>query len=295
MNLRYGLRNAVQVFILPVLIALLPWWLGFRLARWLCRWDRLYRAEVLETLDGLRAAGRMDLVNPTFLRNLRLLRLVDHTDLYLSRIRGDRWVRRHVEVEGAWPAHGPVLALTLHWGNGMLALRHAGMHGVHAQGLVAKFDRSSFPDNPLMYEYIRLRTDECGRALRHPAVMDGAGVRGLLKAVQAGRPIMGLIDVPVSDPNNASDVTLLGQRARFADGMLRIAERCQLPVVAFWSGFDPETGRRWLHIEPARHYASAGEACAAMGAHLDALLRTRPWGWHLWSEWRRYLADPSGN
>ena len=49
-------------------------------------------------------------------KRYRLIRLVDHCDLFLVRTRTRRWFRKHVDVDGAWPASGPFIAMTFHWG-----------------------------------------------------------------------------------------------------------------------------------------------------------------------------------
>jgi hypothetical protein len=74
----------------------------------------------------------------------RLIRLIDHCDMFLGRTRSRRWFCRHVDVEGAWPDHGPFIAMTFHWGAGLWALGDLRASGVLARFLSAGIDPARF-------------------------------------------------------------------------------------------------------------------------------------------------------
>lgn len=289
--LRPALRNFVQLLLLPISVALLPWSLGFRWARLLTRLPQIYRREQTGALPQARAVGVADADGRAFARQQRLLRLVDHADLYLSHWRSDRWMQRHLRVEGQWP-DTPFFALGFHWGTGMWALRHAGAHGACPHTLSIEFDRSSFAGEPFMYRYALRRNAEVARATRAEVVMRGAGVRNLMRALARGENVLALIDVPGADERSGARVSLLGHDALMPLGVVQLAQRAGVPVVPFWCGFDLVDGHRFLHIGAPRPSDDPVAAARELAADLDRLLREAPWAWHLWAQWPGFLAPP---
>lgn len=127
---RVQARDALELWLLPALAALLPWWLGFRLLRALAHWRWLYRRPCEAALRAATAHGMVDDAR-AWLHEHRLMMLVDHTDLFLARTRSDRWLRRHVGVQGDWQVQGQAaLLVTFHWAAGMWAHRHARASGL---------------------------------------------------------------------------------------------------------------------------------------------------------------------
>jgi len=118
-------RDLLELVLLPGIAALLPWRLCFRLFRWLCGRDFLYRASCNEALAQARARGWVRGDAGEWLRTRRLVTLIDHADFYLARSRSDRWMARHLSVQGEWPSPAqPAILCTFHWGAGMWGLRH---------------------------------------------------------------------------------------------------------------------------------------------------------------------------
>ena len=105
-RLRNAAADALMLFAVPCGVALLPWRLGFALLKRLACNERLYRLSV----DPAWAAAREHCPGcdeREWKYRFRLLRLVDHADVYLALLRGRRWRRRHVVETGSWPAPGP--------------------------------------------------------------------------------------------------------------------------------------------------------------------------------------------
>ena len=98
-------RDALELLLLPGLAALLPWRAAFWLFKHMAGWAWLYRGQCERALAGARSHGRVD--DPArWLREYRLVILVDHADHFLSRTRSDAWLRRHVRVTGEWALQG---------------------------------------------------------------------------------------------------------------------------------------------------------------------------------------------
>src|SRR5690606_37248672 len=131
-RLRTELRDRAERVMAPAAGAGLPWKAGFALLRQLARWTWLYRGSCAQALQQARARG---VVPPgqemAWATERRLVTLVDHADHYLARTRSNRFMDRHLDVQGEWPdAHAPGICLTFHWGAGMWALRHAAAAGL---------------------------------------------------------------------------------------------------------------------------------------------------------------------
>ena len=292
MHLRAALRNLLQLWLLPACVALLPWRLGWPLARFITRLPRLYGREQFVTLNGLAAAG-LPRPDDGFLRRQRLLRLLDHSDLFLSMTRSERWIARHIEVEGEWPAQGPFLVLTFHWGAGLWGLRQMRSAGVRSHSLSNELDPANYAREPFALAYDRLRNRETARVLGQPVHRRGSQVRHLLRALERGENILGLIDAPVTDSRNATEVELLGRRARFATGLLQIARRAGAPVVLFTCGIDWASGRRRMVVRPPLVVDDVDAAARTLAAELDRLLAQWPDHWHLWPVAADILQPPA--
>lgn len=292
MHLRAALRNLLQLWLLPALVALLPWRLGWPLARFITRLPRLYGREQFVTLNGMAAAG-LPRPDDGFLRRQRLLRLLDHADLFLSMMRSDRWIARHVEVEGEWPERGPFLLLAFHWGAGLWGLRHMRSAGLCAHSLTHELDPAHYVSEPFALAYDRLRLRETARVLGAAVQRRGSQVRHLLRALERGENILGLIDAPVTDSRNAVEVRLLGRRARFATGLLQIARRAGAPVVLFSAGVDWSSGRRRLVVRPPIAVDDVEAAARRLAGELDGLLQRWPDHWHLWPVAADILQPPA--
>ncbi|MGB7421842.1 MAG: hypothetical protein WA917_08205, partial [Comamonas sp.] len=170
-------RDALELVLLPGLAALLPWRWGFRVLRRLARRDALYHDASHAALAQARALG-WAVDEADWLLKRRLVTLVDHADFFLSRTRGDGWMRRHLRVQGDWPATDAAgIVCTFHWGAGMWGLRHARAHGLRLHPLVAPLEGAQFKGRTVLHGYARARTAEVGRALGCQALDVSAGLR----------------------------------------------------------------------------------------------------------------------
>ncbi len=291
MPLRAALRNLLQLWLLPGLVAVLPWRLGWQLARFLTRLPKLYGREQFVSLNGIAAAG-LPAPDIGFLRRQRLMRLIDHADLYLSMTRSDRWIDKHIDIEGEWPKQGPFLAMTFHWGAGLWGLRQLGRLGLQPYSLSTEFDPAQFANEPFALRYELLRNREIERACRAKVFTRGSQVRHMMRLLQQGHNILGLIDVPVTDPRNAAEVSLLGRPARFPTGLLQIAQRSGAPVVPFWTGIDWSSGRRRMVVRPAITVNDVDATARLLASELDPLLHQWPDQWHLWPVAADILVPP---
>lgn len=272
----------VELVLLPGTAIFLPWPLCFRFYRYCSRQSWLYQELTEQSLAAAQKVIPID--DPIRWRTIyRLTQLVDHGDLYLSRFRSDRWLRKYLDLTGAnWPKHPSFLAITFHWGTGLWSLRHLRSQGIVTAFLSARFDKSSFIKRRIAYYYSRLRTREVERAGLTKVIYKGGSVPRLLEAFRQGKAVVALIDVPPREVGTCLPVTLFQRRAWWPSGLIRLAVRERIPVVAFTVALDPETGRRCLNItEPLPAHDPHQLAEALAGCFSEAISRNSP-AWHSW-------------
>ena len=288
--LRVQGRDLLQLWLLPGLAAVLPWRWCFALYRRLARWPWLYRAEVEAALAGAQQRGWLAPAEAArWATERRLVSLVDHADFFLSRTRGDGWLRRHVEVRGQWPAPGqPAILCTFHWGAGTWALRHARLAGMRAHMLVAGLDSPAYRGRPVMFAYGRRRVAMISRELGQSTLDTSAPLRVLLDCLQQQHQVMVVLDVPADEVSASCEVQLLGAPARMPRALLRLAVQRQLPVVVFLCGIDLATGRRWIDIQPLPLHDEVPALAADLFGRLDAAIRAHPTLWHFWGQAARF-------
>src|SRR5688572_24870054 len=152
-RLRRELRALIERFLVPILIAVLPWWLGFRIARRFAHWPWFYRERVDATIAVATRYGVVD--DPKrFAFEQRLYHIIDQADLFLLKWRSDRYLDRHFDIDGDWPAgDGALITLSFHWGAGFWGLRSLRRSGRRFAILSARHDPNIWDGQSVMYRY----------------------------------------------------------------------------------------------------------------------------------------------
>lgn len=290
-RIRAQIRDAWQLFIAPGIGALLPWCLGFRWLRWLSRRRGVFGEPVTNALAG--APLSIDIADPrAFAADVRLVWLLDHCDLYLSLWR--RAMHRtpwHLKTRGAWPNHGPFIAVGFHHGTGLWVFRSLRQAGHESVLVSARWDRKDFPGLPLRYWYGRLRAHEVSRMCGHATIFRPNARQKLDKAIGQGVSMVGVIDMPPRlAPRGHRPVRMLDQNVSWPAGVLDIAIAAGVPVVPYWIEFDLDKGVRTLAIG-APLDPGGSDTLQTLADLLDAQIRATPAAWLLWSEWRGWIAD----
>jgi hypothetical protein len=272
-------RSLRELAVVPGLGALLPWRLGFRWLSRQSRNDALYR-EVCDAAT-LGAGSVFDIGDPdTWKRRHRLVRLVDHCDLWLTRTRSMSWLDRHVDVVGEWPHQGPFIAMTFHWGAGLWALAHLHRHGLRARFLSARIDRTAFQGDGIAYRYARMRNAAVERIGGGPVIYTGGAASSIRDALAAGDVVVALYDLPADDRRSTLTTTVCRHSVRLPAGLARLAATQSVPVVPFAMDFDENTGRRRLRIEPAFTPSDAQAFADRLGESLTRLIDENAAAWH---------------
>lgn len=285
-------RDFVEVVLLPGLAAVLPWRVCFQIFKGLSHWRFLYREPCERALH--EASKRGWVIEPgEWLATRRLVTLVDHADHYLTRTRSDGWMRRNLEVDGAWPpADSAALCLTFHWGAGMWALRHANASGLRGHMLVAPVNGKHFEGRWVLHRYIKARTRSIALALKRPTVDVAASLRPVLRALRAKEQVIAVIDVPADQVKASQAVSLLGMIAKVPTALLRLAVDQATPVSVFLTGIRMTDGKRFLRIYHLGVHDNLDALVRAVFWVLENAIKEDPAAWHFWSESERFFSRP---
>lgn len=295
LRLKVELRDLVELVLVPGLAAVLPWRFCFRLFRWLCSKDFLYREAARVNCANAQAYGLVG--DPAeWQRRWRLVTLVDHADFYLARTRGDAWMRRHMEVVNAWPSPDQAaLTLTFHWGAGMWALRHLAASGLHVHALLVAPRRENCPGRLVQYLYSKARFQAARDALGYDPLDISASMRPVLEAFRDGHQVGGAIDVPPFMVASTQSIPFLGRQARFPRGLLRVAADRGIPVTIFLNGVRLTDGHRFLRIHCLGVEEDLDTLMRKAFAFLESALREEPAAWHFWGMVGEFTRPPDTN
>lgn len=291
-RVRHEAQDLFEMVLVPGVAALLPWPVSFRLFRWISRRNWLYRHACDTALAHAAARGWVHGDPAQWKSDCRLIMLIDNADYFLSRFRGDGWMRRHLDVSGEWPAHGQAAILcTFHWGAGMWALRHAGSMGRTPHALVAQHVASNFPGRTVQYTYYGARNRENTRALGTEPIEATGHPRTVLRALRNQEQLMAAVDVPSDQAAASEPVSVLGLSARVPRGLFRIAADTKVPMYAFLTGVRMSDGQRTLHIQRIKG-DDQRELMDNAFSLLDQAIRSNPPAWHFWKVAPRFFDQP---
>lgn len=281
-RLRQEFKDLVELVLLPGVAIFLPWPLCFQFYRYLSRLSWLYAERTAQALAA--AQNIISVEDPSrWCSNYRLIQLVDHGDLYLSRFRSDRWIKKYLDLTGSnWPKDSPFLAITFHWGTGLWSLRHLRSQGMASAFLSARFDKKTFANRLVAYGYLRLRTWEVERAGLAKVIYKGGSVPRMLKALRQGKSVVALIDVPPGEAGSCLPVRLFQRQAWWPGGLIRLAVSERIPVVAFTVSLDHETGQRYLKITDSLPVYGQQALVEALADCFSEAISRDPPAWHFW-------------
>ena len=272
-------RTLRESILIPASAALVPWTTGFRRLAWRAKDEDLYREACDAAYTG--AKNFFAIEDPDdWKRRHRLVRLVDHCDLFLLRTRSVRWLQRYVDVEGQWPAKGPFIAMTFHWGAGLWALAHLRSRAHRARFLSAPIDRAAFHGDFVAHAYARARNRAVAIAGGAPVIYTGGASTAIRAALRQGDVVVALYDLPVDGARSTLLTRVCQHSVRLPAGLARLATAERATVVPFSMGFDDRSGRRRLRIEEAFVPEDAQSFADRLGNSLTRLVEENSAAWH---------------
>ena len=218
----------------------------------------------------------------TWRRAWRLVQLIDHADLFVALTRGSRWFNGQADVRGAWPATGPFLAVTFHWGAGLGALAHLANAGHRARFLSGRFADADFGTDVWRVRYVNLRIRAVESVTGARVIYTGGASQHIDDAFARGTGVVALCDVPATAGRSTIAASVNGLRLRMPLGLARLACARGIPVVSFVAGIDRATGTRHLTIDESRTFSDPASLAAALAARLGSQLERDAAAWHMW-------------
>jgi phosphatidylinositol dimannoside acyltransferase len=273
------LRNLRDAVLLPALAAALPWAWGFGLLRKFAASSDLYPELTDVACNGAMTVSPISDISE-WKRRFRLIRLVDHCDMYLVRTRSRRWFCQHVDVDGTWPKSGPFIAMTFHWGAGLWALADLHSVGIPVRFLSARIDKSQFQGDWVAHTYARCRNRTVQSAGGAPVIYTGGATQSIRDALAQGHVVAALYDIPADKARATLLTKVCGRPVEFPAGLANLAVASGVPVVPFAMGLDYQSGRRQLKIEESFHPASAQDFADRLAESLTRLIRQDTCAWH---------------
>lgn len=273
------MRTLREKVLLPALAAMLPWALGFRLLRKFAANEDLY-PELAET-----ACSGATMVSPIsdirkWKRRYRLIRLVDHCDMFLVRTRSRGWFRKYVDVDGAWPKSGPFIAMTFHWGAGLWALADLRSTGRSVRFLSARLDKPQFQGDWVAHVYARCRNRTVESAGGAAVIYTGGATEAIGLALAEGQVVVALYDVPASQTHSTLLTKVCDRVVELPAGLANLAVASGVPIVPFAMGLDYQSGRRKLRIDESFQPVRAQDFADHLAASLTRLILQDTSAWH---------------
>ena len=291
-RVRRELRAGVELWLLPLVVAVLPYRIGIALARLAARVLPLYRAATEASVSQWsRVMGGQD--PDAFRAAYRLEQLVDHADLFWSLTRRSAVMLAKLRGPAlALPTGRPLVVVSFHYGQGLWLLHWLAMAG-HPPRFVSLRIAREDADSSLQYAYARLRNRQVERMARAALIYTGGARTAIADTLATGGTVYGLIDVPLPGaPARIAHGTMFGRPVSLPTGLLDSANACGAAVLVLSGRVDVDGAR----VVEARLADRAEQvAIGDVAGELEARVAHAPAAWHFWSLWPAFeAAAPAG-
>ena len=261
-----------EFWLLPLVVALLPYRAGIAFARWCAARLPLYDERARAGLAHYHAARPQGEAR-CWLAEFRFTQLIDHADLFWALTRSERFLLSRLDAP---PRAGsaPLMVISMHFGQGLFLLPWLRAAGTPARFLSVRFDATAF-ESRLRFLYARLRMRVVERLAGVPAIYTG-GARGEIAATFAqGGAVYGLIDVP-TPVASVANAALFGVPIFWPSGLVDAAHAADAEMLLLTAHCGAD-GHRHVAAERTAT-ASVADIAARFGARIDAV----PGAWHVW-------------
>jgi hypothetical protein len=272
-----------ELFALPALAMLLPRPLVGWYWRAVIRYTAAYQMEADLASQGRTRLG-LD-TEPNWLHRFRLQRALETGDAWraLRALLGWRdFTVYPLQQSGHWPLDKPVLALTLHWGQGMATIQGLTAAGHRAGFLTANVSPEAYGDHVWRYRYAKLRMWVTARLGGAGVVMTGGAFAKMQAALQAGISMIGLYDVPSHLVGETAVFELAGYQLRLPVGLAQLAVSAQVPVVFFRAGYDLTAKMYSVNVIELGQFNETSSLLQALAQQFEAALQHDDAQWHTW-------------
>lgn len=286
------LRAGVELWLLPLVVAVLPYRIGIALARFAARVLPLYRAATEASVSQWsRVMGGEDL--DAFRAAYRLEQLVDHADLFWSLTRRSAAMLARLRVpEVALPAGRPLVVVSFHYGQGLWLLHWLSTLGHPPRFVSLRISRED-ADSSLQYAYARLRNRQVERMARAALIYTGGARTAIAGTLASGGTVYGLIDVPLPGGQaRTANGTMFGRPVSLPTGLVDSANAVGAALLVL-SGRIDRDGTRVVEARLANRAERV--TIGDVARELEARVAHAPAAWHFWSLWPAFEATaPAG-
>jgi hypothetical protein len=272
-----------ELFALPAVAMLLPRPLTGWYWRAVIRFTAAYQMEADLAQQGRARLGLA--TEPNWIRRFRLQRALETGDAWraLRALLGWRdFTVYPLQQNGSWPKDKPVLALTLHWGQGMATIQGLTAAGHRAGFLTAKVTPDAYGEHVWRYRYAKLRMWVTARLGGAGVVMTGGAFAKMQAAMNEGSSMIGLYDVPSHLVGETEVFELAGYQLRLPIGLAQLAVSAQVPVVFFRAGYDLADQIYAVRVIELGKFSETRPLLQALAQQFEAALQQDDAQWHTW-------------
>lgn len=285
-RIRRELTAAFELWLVPFVVALIPYGWGLRLAWFFARTLPLYAHTVRASERAYRVMGAAH-ADARWRAECRFHLLIDHADLYWALMRGGDFLVRQLRGVPTMPSDDrPLLVLSFHYGQGTALLAWLAALGRPPRFLSVRFSRRDM-SGWIAYRYALLRARMIERITGVPIIYTGGARREIASALESGVAVYGMVDVPVDDAASLSpNGTVLGRPVVLPAGLLESSvPGARALVVTARVNYD---GTRDVR---SRLADVASLTTADLAGELTVRLEDAPAAWHVWHLWPRFIAN----
>ncbi len=292
----------LRYFFLFPIFSLLPLPLPFLFSRFLARLEYRYhparresiRREMVQFTEVVSSSSAT--LDSTIRRYFEMI-FCDEMDLFIYLLGFSRNVIRTMKIEGeehlreALRSNRGGILLSAHFGAGFWILPFLKERGISPHFFSADIEKSHHPSGKALYYYRRLRIGAVKRATGERTLYKKAGRQELIQALNGGKWVIILFDVPPFLVKDVMEAPFLGRRAIFPKGIVSIAKETHSPVLPFFAFLDGANQRRLVFEKPF-FVDKVDESVRTCVRLIERNVVERPDQWHLWSVAHQFFIHP---
>ena len=280
--------------LLPMAFGLSPMLIRRPLASWIRGNPNVFRVESAALVENIHTL-LPEADAQAAAADLRLTRVADYADLWVSLSRSDRWMKKHVQVSAPERLVTPALFVTFHYGGGWWLSRYLRLHGQPISIVMQRGGNATTWAERVVLAFGTLRMKAIERVCAAPLIYTdwGGAARAVLKTWKQRANVLGLIDLPPPLVDRVERVSFFGRDAYFPPSLFELAQRKSMPVYVFVGQWDSASLQPRLDIV-ALELDSALPAQSMLQeaiTTLETAIRKRPGGWHAWGDAILYFAQ----
>lgn len=175
------------------------------------------------------------------------------------------------------------MVLTSHWGGGQWIWRPLSERGMRAYFIARRAEVRDLGAGRMALWFGKLRNFGMRRTGGLGPLFTGGSGGEIVKALQGGDSVVGMLDLPAQAHQASATRPLLDGRVRFPLGLAKVAVSNGIQVVLYSAAFDIMSGRRTLRVETLPIDSDVEAIATRYMEHLEHCLRKESAFWQLWS------------